>query len=217
MVDRGDAVVGEELGEQAHHHRTVLEHVGDARGRAQVVFEDVEVVGIDAHDVDTGDVRIDPARRVEALHLGPELIVVEDEVFGDAPGPDDLLVVVDVVQEHVERAHALDQAALEAGPFLRGQHARDDVERDQAFGIARVFRVDREGDAEAAEQKFGLFAPAAELGLGRRRQPAFELAVGLADGAALVAHFVEHARGGVSAVVGECHVRLVVRNHCAPF
>ena len=37
VFDRGDRVEGEEIGEQPHHHFAVLEHVGDARGRAGIV------------------------------------------------------------------------------------------------------------------------------------------------------------------------------------
>ena len=61
------------------------------------------------------------------------------------------LLVVDVAQEHVERAHALREPALEALPVRRRDDPRHDVERDHALG-ARVLAVDREGDADALEE-----------------------------------------------------------------
>ena len=65
--------------------------------------------------------------------------------------------MVDVVNERVERAHALLQAALEPDPLFERQHAGHDVEGDQALG-AFVLAVDGERDADAVEQGIGLGA-----------------------------------------------------------
>ena len=81
--------------------------------------------------------------------------MLEDQVLGDAPGPQDLLAVVDVVEEGVERPHALLDAGAEPAPLGRRDDARDDVERDQPLG-RRLLAVDREGDAGAAEERLGL-------------------------------------------------------------
>jgi hypothetical protein len=60
------------------------------------------------------------------------------------------LVVVNVVNEGVEGADSLLEAALQADPFLAGQHAGDDVEGDEAFG-SFFLAVHGEGDADAVE------------------------------------------------------------------
>jgi len=65
--------------------------------------------------------------------------------------------VVDVVQEHVQRANALAQPGLELAPLFRRDDARDDVERDQPLGASRL-AVDGEGDADAPEHEVGLGA-----------------------------------------------------------
>ena len=81
MRDRRDPMLAEQLGEEPHHHLAVLEHVADAARHAQVVLEDVVAAGAvgvgGADDVDPGDVRIDVAGDVDALHLGPVLGVAE--------------------------------------------------------------------------------------------------------------------------------------------
>ena len=64
--------------------------------------------------------------------------------------------MVDVVQERVQRLHALLQPAVEHLPFVRRNDARHDVERDQPLG-AGVLAVDRERDADAMERALGLF------------------------------------------------------------
>ena len=164
----------EQLREEPHHHLAVLQHVGDAGGRAGIVLEDVEGALVDPHDVDAGDVDVDPVRHLEADHLRPVMRVAEDEVGRDDAGLDAFLRAVDVGEEGVERGDALLQAAFEIGPFRLGQHARDDVEGDQALGRL-VVAVDREGDADAAEEQLRLAAAGVEH-LGRRLvEPALEI------------------------------------------
>ncbi len=183
MRDRRDAVAHEKLGEQPHHHLAVLEHVRDAAGHAQVVLEHVELAGACAHDVDAGDVRVDVARHVDTVHLGPVLRVAEDLVGRNAARAHDLLVVVDVVDVAVQRAHALAQAGLELAPFGRRDDARDDIERNQPLGAAALFvllAVDRKGDADAAEDEVGLRALVAHRVGALLGQPALEFAVVLA-------------------------------------
>ena len=61
---------------------------------------------------------VDLAGDVEADHLAPEVARAEDEVGGHDPGFEDLLAVVDVGEEQVQRAHALDEAALDRLPLV---------------------------------------------------------------------------------------------------
>ena len=65
--------------------------------------------------------------------------------------------MVDVVQEDVERTHALLRPASRILPFVGGHDARNDVERDRAFG-AGFLAVDGEGDADAVEHDVRLLA-----------------------------------------------------------
>ena len=85
--------------------------------------------------------------------------------------------MVDVVQEGVERAHALLEPLREAVPLAAAQHARDDVEGDQPLGIAAL-GVDGEGDADAPEEQLGLAPAQLELALRRLREPVVHEPVG---------------------------------------
>ena len=190
VLHRAHAVAGEQLGEHVHHRLPVLQHVGDARGRARVVLEHEELVLGGAHEVDADDVRIDAARRLHAHHLRHEGRVLDDQVLGHAAGPDDLLAMIDVVHEGVERAHALLDAGGEAAPLGGAQDARDDVEGDEALG-GGIVAVDGEGDAGAAEQRLGVVALALEVVDLLRLQPLVHGRVGLAHPAAGPVHLVE--------------------------
>ena len=140
--------------------------------------------------IDADDVGVDAARRLHAHHLRHERRVLDDQVFRHAAGLDDLLAMVDVVHEGIERAHALLDAGGEAAPLGRAKDARDDVERDEALG-GGVVAVDGEGDAGAAEQRLGVRALALEVVDLLRLQPLVHGGVGLAHPAAGPVHLVE--------------------------
>ena len=155
VLDRPHLDPLEQLGEQLHHRLAVLQHVGDARRRARIVFQHVELVLADAHDVDADDVGVDAARRPDADHLGQERVVGGDQLARHAAGAQDLLAVIDVVEEGVERLHALLDALRQPAPFGAGDDARHDVERDQPLGRF-LLAIDGEGDAGLAEHALGI-------------------------------------------------------------
>ena len=186
--NRRHAVHVEEFGEQPHHHLAVFQHVTHTAGHTQVVFQHVKLAHTvcigGPHNVDAGNLRIDVARHRDADHLGPELGVLQDLLSRDHPGLDDFLAVVHVVQEMVQRCDALHQALLHGGPFVGGQHARDQVKRNQALGAGIVFPlgpIHGKGDADAPEDQFGLLAPSGHHVTGLARQPPVVSFVVVAD------------------------------------
>jgi len=84
----------------------------------------------------------------DAVGLAGEVGPRDDELPGHDPLFQDLLAVVDVLDEGVQRPHALGEAALDDAPLVGGQDARDQVEREgpvAALGAVRSGGV--EGDA----------------------------------------------------------------------
>ena len=155
VVDRRDARRAEQLGEHPHHDLAVLQHVGDPRRRAAVVLEHEEVLGPGPHQVDADDVAIDPRRRIDPDHRRLVGLVAEHEIGRDHPGPHDLGAMVDVPEEGVQRPRPLLHPALEPAPLGLGEDPRHHVEGDQPLGVAAL-AIDREGDADAPEQRLGL-------------------------------------------------------------
>ena len=76
-------MLGAKVGEEAHHRLAVLQHIGDARGRAAVVLQNEELIGRGPHDIDTGDVAVDALGRFQVLHLWAEPLVMQDQPLGD--------------------------------------------------------------------------------------------------------------------------------------
>ena len=110
MLNRCHLVPGKQLGKQAHHHLAVFQHVRHAGRHPQVVFEDVELAGPGADDIDTGDMRVNLAGQVHTLHHRPVLGIVQHLLGRNLAGLEDFLVVIDIVQEHVQRLDPLAQA-----------------------------------------------------------------------------------------------------------
>ena len=102
---------------------------------------------------------------LEVHELAPEMPRGEHEVRRDDAVLEDLLLVVDVVQEQVQRGDALHEARLDLAPLLRGDDAAAPG-RTGRSARPRPVAVDVEGDALAQE---GAVDGAPALGeLGRR-------------------------------------------------
>src|SRR6218665_1317282 len=74
-------------------------------------------------------------------------------------GAEDVLGVVDMVDEAVQRRAPLHQPLLQAAPLVGRDDAGDQVERDQAFAARAVLvlgATDAEVDAHAPENHLGL-------------------------------------------------------------
>jgi hypothetical protein len=93
---------------------------------------------------------IDAAGRVKADHLRKEGIIVPDQVFRKAAGPYDLLTVIDVIQEGIDRADPLLDPPHQQRPFTGADDPWHQVERDQPL-IRFGFAIDIECDARAPE------------------------------------------------------------------
>ena len=157
VLHRQHRLALEQLGEEPHHHLAVLDHVRHARGRAQVVLEHVVLAVRVAHQVDAGDAGIDAVGQLDAAHFLLEAGVLQHLLGRDHARLEDLLPVVDVVQEAVERIYALLESLRQLVPLRFRDDARDGVERNQPFRTLFV-AVDGEGDANAMEQQVGFAA-----------------------------------------------------------
>ena len=100
---------------------------------------------------------VDVVRHFLAVHLRAKHRILKDQILGHDAGSEDFAAAIDVLDVGVDGLDALLEAAPHDVPFLGGDDARNDVERDQALlrlGVA----IDRKGDADAAEQELRLAA-----------------------------------------------------------
>jgi len=161
--DRPQPDAFQHVGEGAHHHVPVLDHVADAGRRARVVFQHHEAARRVADDIDAANVDVGAVRQVDAAHDRLEVGVAEDQFRRDHSVGEDLLVVVDVVQQVVQRGDPLPDPGLDGRPIGRGQHTRDAIEGQHS--VRRVaLRIHREGDAQVAQLGIGVRSAPLQLG-----------------------------------------------------
>ena len=153
-VDGPDAVPLEQLGKRPLRDRTVLQDVAHARRHPQVVLEHVQLAVAGAHEIRAGDVRPDTELRMDASTLGPEVRGVVEQVRREHAVRDDPAVVVDVVDEVVQRSEPLGEAAFHHAPLVTVDQARDDVERPRPVDVRSV-GVDRERDPHRQDLEVG--------------------------------------------------------------
>ena len=130
MIDRRDRNARKQIGEQAHHHVAIFEHIRHTRRGAQIVFEHIERVVPDLDQVNARDMDVDVVRYGNAAHFGAEQVIAEYLLRWDNSGLDDFLTVVDVLEKRIERAHPLAAAVGQFFPCPRPQDARNDVKRN---------------------------------------------------------------------------------------
>ena len=91
---------------------------------------------------------------VHALHLAAEVLAAVDQLARHDAVGQDLRVVIDVLQEQVQRGDALGQAALEHVPLGGGDDPGNQVVGEDPLG-ALAAAVDGEGDALVQEGEIG--------------------------------------------------------------
>ena len=161
LVDAADPQAGHQVGHHAQAHVAVFDDVGDAGGGAGVVFEDAEGAGFVADDVGAADMDVGVERHIEADHRLAVAGVFQHQFGGDDLVGEDFAFVVDVAQEHVERADTLDDAGFDLGPLGRGDDAGDEVEGQDAVDGGGI-GIDGEGDAAFEQVAFGVGGAAAQ-------------------------------------------------------
>ncbi len=121
-----------------------------------------------AHQIGAADVDVLFARRIEADHFRAIAFRLDDQFLGDNPLAQDAAVVIYVVEKKIDRLDALQQAGFEVVPFVGGDRAGNQIERENFLNAAAV-RVHREGDSLVDEDEIGVLA--ARLKIGHRQLP----------------------------------------------
>jgi hypothetical protein len=124
----------------------VGQHVGDAAGNAEIVFEHGEAAIGKADQVGAADADVNSARDVETAHLAAEVAASIDEFFGDDSVGQDFSVVVDVFEKQIQGGDALGETALDLAPFGVGNDAGQKIVGENALGAFRI-AVNGEGNS----------------------------------------------------------------------
>jgi hypothetical protein len=102
-------------------------------------------------------------RDFDAAHLWPPIWVAEDQVGRDNAVLEDMLAVIKIGEQQIDRGDALLDATLDPVPFRRGQDPRDCIKRQNAVDRLAI-GIDGEGDPEIVKRLLGKTCAAFELG-----------------------------------------------------
>src|SRR6202035_2359628 len=144
MFDRAYGTASKKKRKELLHHHAVGEHVGHAARDAKIIFEHREIAVRQAHNVRTHHRDIYVARNLQTAHLPAELPATVNHFARDDAVGEDVALVVHIAQKQIERGDALGQAALDEGPLVVGNDARQQVVRENSLG-AFIITVDGEG------------------------------------------------------------------------
>ena len=123
-----------------------------------------------ANEIGSADMCPDAQRRLDARAAGPEILRRVNDLRGHAAVADEFLVVVDIVDEQIERSGPLDQPFFDALPLLARDGAREYVKRPGAIDRAVLLVIDRERDAHGADRQFRGLLPDRNFGAAEFRQ-----------------------------------------------
>ncbi len=116
VIDALHARLVEQVRQDALADEPVLQHVGDAGRRAQVVLEDAEGPVRIADEVDARDVDAHAARGPQAADAASGTARSRARGRGGRARLEDALVAVDVVEEEAERAERAARGRAPGGP-----------------------------------------------------------------------------------------------------
>ena len=120
-----------------------------------------------ADEVGAGDMTPDTAWRIEPGTLPPERLRRENDLPRHRAVPDDLLFVIKIVYEKIERPDALFQTAFNAVPF-RGRHDAGNKIEGQCFLHTGAFPVNVERDPHLDQRLVGGLLAVHQFTLGQR-------------------------------------------------
>ena len=144
LLDVAHPGAPEQPGHTALQRVAAGEHVAHSRRNPQVVLEDREpVVGPNEVGAAHGDVGA--VRHLHPPHLDPVVLVPVHQLGRDDAVPDDVALVVDVMEEQVQRPQPLFEAAGHLVPRVAAHEAGQAVNRKDALDGLLV-AIDREGD-----------------------------------------------------------------------
>src|ERR1700730_14708197 len=98
MIDGANSIVAKESGKYPLQDFTISEHVGNATGNPQVVFEDHKTPVGQARQIGATEAYINIARDPEAAHLTAKVAATVDKSARDDPRSKYSAVIVDIFE-----------------------------------------------------------------------------------------------------------------------
>ena len=150
MVNGLDADGFKHSGKRALHRAAVFQNVTHAGRTAAVVFEHEIISVLVADQIRAADADVNSLRHFKVHELAAEMFSRQNEKLRDDTVLQDFLLVINVVQEKIQRRDALREAALDLLPLFRRDDPRQQIKRKN---FLRALRVAINVERDALPQK----------------------------------------------------------------
>ena len=121
---------GSRSGEEAFSDFPVLQHVAYTRRCAQIILKHIKSTVVIPYQVDTGNMDINIIRNLQLVHFAQEMRARVNDIYRNYAILNNKLVVVNILQEQVQRGKSLLDALLHKGPFAGSDDAGDNIKRE---------------------------------------------------------------------------------------
>ena len=197
IIHGQDVIVLEQFREDALHDLPVLHHVRHSRRNAQIVLQHVDRAIAVPDEIRSADMCPHAQRRIDAAALGPEIPGVRQHLGRKHAVLHDFLIVVQVIDEQVERLHALLETGAHPFPLAARDDARNQVQRPRPVNGTVSLGIHREGDSHFLDGQLQGRLPGGDVLVRHRFQVGGQLDRAIANSAARTTQLVVHAAYGI--------------------
>ncbi len=120
MLDRPHSLQAEQVGENPFHHPAVGEHVGDAAGHSQIIFQHHKFAAGRRIRSEPDDRDVDIARDLQSAHLPAKVFTAVNHFARNHSLGKNAAFVVDVAQEKIQRRDPLGKPTFDEVPLGAG-------------------------------------------------------------------------------------------------
>jgi hypothetical protein len=141
MINRSNAIIEEQTRKGIFDNLAIGQHIRNTTRYTQVIFQHHKASITHTYQIRSNDRGIDVAWHAYALHLTAKMAAGIDHFAGQGTVVENVLFVIDVLQKHIQRGNALNQALFDLVPLGAGNDPWQQIVGKDAFG-SFLFTID---------------------------------------------------------------------------
>lgn len=162
MINRANAIIAEKSWKYTLQNLAIGQHVGNAAGDAQIVFQYGETTIWQADEIGSADAHINPTRDCKPAHLAPKMLAAVDQLAWNDSVRQNVPLVVDVIEKKIQSGDSLRESSLDLLPLISRNDSRQQVVGEDTFSSLFV-SVHRERDSLVEKGQVGRLLALAQL------------------------------------------------------
>src|SRR6185436_18463031 len=124
VINGTNAVVPEKAGKYALQNLAIGEHVGNAAGDSQIVFQYSESTIWHSDEIGSADAYINPTGDGKPAHLAPKMFAAVDQLAWNDSVRQNVPLVVDIIEKKIQSSDSLRESSLDLLPLIPRNDSR---------------------------------------------------------------------------------------------